>query len=248
MGKKGFTLIELLVVMAIIVILASLLSAALAQAHKCGRRISCKSSLRQLTIAWHLYADDNKDRIVANKTQGEPTQSTQDSWVTGSVKTPAPADWRNSGGVQFGALYPYTRSCQTYRCPSDLSTNSRSFAMNPGLNWFDDTTLPDPLPTSAMARTRAQLSKPIDTFVLLDESLGSIDDGFFGINWAPSSKWLNLPATRHNDRQTPLSFSDGHVSDLHWLAPKRWSNYDQDTANTDDLADLCFLQSKVLPQ
>jgi len=57
----GFTLVELLVVIAVIAILAALLSPALANSKEKAQSVNCISNLRQLGLAASLYADDETD-------------------------------------------------------------------------------------------------------------------------------------------------------------------------------------------
>jgi prepilin-type N-terminal cleavage/methylation domain-containing protein len=64
MRQKGFTLIELLVVIAIIAVLMGILMPALQIAREQGQRAACQGNLRQLTIAWNLYAQENDDKLV----------------------------------------------------------------------------------------------------------------------------------------------------------------------------------------
>lgn len=98
----GFTLIELLVVIAIIAILAAILFPVFINARQAGRAASCKSNLRQLGEAMHLYLDDWFGKISDLSRAGvwgyqNPGKDTQ-GWAE--------------------LLYNYHKKNDIYRCPS----------------------------------------------------------------------------------------------------------------------------------
>jgi type II secretory pathway pseudopilin PulG len=99
-------LIELLVVVAIIAILVAMLLPALQGAKRAAKQAACISNMRQVGIAFHLYADDHSDSLPVPQKWGA---------LGGSVVMSA------SKVYGLGLLYPYLQNAETLYCP-DFST------------------------------------------------------------------------------------------------------------------------------
>ena len=68
--KKSFTLIELLVVIAIIAILAAILLPALGKARDKAQNIDCVSRMKQLSLSFLMYSDENDGNIISFNPSG----------------------------------------------------------------------------------------------------------------------------------------------------------------------------------
>jgi prepilin-type N-terminal cleavage/methylation domain-containing protein len=132
----GFTLVELLVVIGIIAVLISMLLPALSRAREAANRAACLSNLKQLTTAWLLYAQDNKQNLVYAGTSDSTTdpQSSLNFGQLGWVLDD-PGSQGTAGAVKAGALYKYLKTSEVYRCPSSFDKlNYRSYSINFHLN------------------------------------------------------------------------------------------------------------------
>ncbi len=129
---SGFTLIELLVVIAIIGILIALLLPAVQAAREAARRTTCRSNLRQLGLALHLYHDAHGTLppgwLALDPDTGLPMPEGSPGWAWGSLVLPYVEQSPLAGRLTFESsiddalnVSPVKTTVHTFRCPSDVA-------------------------------------------------------------------------------------------------------------------------------
>ncbi len=238
--KRGFTLIELLVVIAIIALLLALLMPALEKARELGRRAVCLGNLKDLSLAWMMYADDNDGKIV-NGEAGDAPRERVDS-VTNKRYLEEPWAYETDPGnsdpaissiynqeqlIKAGALYSYTKNPKVYRCTGGKAKHMRTYSITNPLNGqpFNNQT------SMMWVKNRSLVRRPHERVVFIDEGKtlvnptagpGTTINDMSGYNIGHSFKiyydqnrWMNSPAARHGGGTT-VAYADSHTAYRKW--------------------------------
>ena len=211
----GFTLIELLVVIAIIAILAALLLPALAQAKQKAHRITCLNNLRQISLLFQYYTDDNRDVFPAHFSNDYNISNFWASFIVGSSTLP----------------YQYSN---TFRCPvlsqaenangSTFQWQFNALGLGYGYNAFFLGLAPHASPEVAYGLSsstwfkRTQIVRPTDCLLVADclKKNYPSPSGAYSLNiWWPNAGMQAGDANEGVDvfRHKPYGvavFTDGH--------------------------------------
>lgn len=180
--RRAFTLVELLVVVAVIAVLIAILLPALRRARETAYRVSCASNMRQLALAFLLYANDHRGFLPA---PGWWKQVRDEDWI----------HWQTDRDLRQSRILKYLGSnLAVLRCPAGVLQPPESYPFSYGVNvlltgrgWKDDGSQ-FTVPSCKLAK----VVQPSHKILVIEENAERINDG----GWKPN-EWL--PVNRYSD-------------------------------------------------
>jgi prepilin-type N-terminal cleavage/methylation domain-containing protein/prepilin-type processing-associated H-X9-DG protein len=238
--ENGFTLIELLVVISVIAVLMAILMPALKRAREQGQRAVCLSTLKQLTLCWIMYADDNDDKLVNGEAgiqwSGRAMHRNERYWVGKcwdqyNVRGGARLSRQQQiAAIRDGIFWQgnYVRDLGAFACPTGIRDEMLTYNIFDGVNGMPRTgTYSGVTPTTGpnghklWVKKRGEIFQPAERLVYIDEGWATPDS--FAVHWADTFTWWDTAPVRHGDG-TNVSFADGHVEYHKWkgIATIKW--------------------------
>jgi len=204
--KKAFTLIELLVVIAIIAILAAMLLPALAAAKRKAQRINCINNLKQDTLAFKMWANDNDGKypMKVSSTGGGAQEYIYDGAATAGY---------NPGKIGVSMSNEISAPKILY-CPSDSASGHQAAIYF--TNFFQFSTLDRNTTNSLSYFINGNATEDNPQFILI----GDRNIGMAGNSTAPATAsqmiFYNSGTYKVSGGDPTFGFGDGMSSRISW--------------------------------
>ncbi|MCC5847580.1 MAG: DUF1559 domain-containing protein [Verrucomicrobia bacterium] len=216
-ASAGFTLIEMLVVIAIIALLATMISSGVSRAMLTARRAQCMSNMRQIGLGVINYAMENRGRLPPTR----HSAGAEEAWVT--------------------VLAPYLGEMDTIRiCPMDpkgaerLARGGTSYLANDLI--FDTRTDPFGQVLEGSIGDLSLIDNPSNTFLAViasdNRGTGATNDHTHAGQWTSWNRFLSdveadrfRRGGRHATRlrgESNYLYADGGVRSLQAVTLKEW--------------------------
>ena len=190
-----------------------------------GKRAVCLSNLKQLALAWIMYADENDDKLVngaagySYSTQSWGDHGKEQAWVG----TCWASDYQTGGQLPAeqqieqikspnGALWPYVRDVGVYRCPTGSRGEMLTYAIMFSMNAVNHP--PTQGVRGAHIKRRSEITNPAPAYRLVFIDEGWVTPDAFAVYYDQETWWDDAPV-RHGDG-TNVSFADGHSDYKKW--------------------------------
>ncbi len=198
----------------VLILCGALLISSLGAVGQTGRNRAkefvCSANVRQLSLAWLAYAQDNDGRFVGGHTGRGNSQM---QWVD-DPSWNAPGIEERKAAIRRGLLFPYAGDVGVYHCPVDGRPDNptgrpfRSYSIAGGANGIGSNDY-------TRAQKYSEIMDPAAKYVFVEEAdprgqnMGSWEMGFDPLRWIdPLALW-------HGERTT-LGFADGHSESHKW--------------------------------
>jgi len=232
-SKIAFTKKDIAVVLVCLVFLLMSLGAIGSGGRERFKRAVCLSNLKQLSLAWYQYADDNDGRIVNAGPIGTKGRADVPDWDCdhGDCINYPPTWWETpwvgnaydcdddvecqKRAIQAGALWPYCKDFKLYRCPTGQPGEMLTYSIMDGMNGLTIARTGDVKGEPGVwIKNISEIHSPppAERMVFIDEGFTAPDS--FAVHYA-SECWFDNPPSRHGDGVS-LSFADGHTEHRKW--------------------------------
>jgi prepilin-type processing-associated H-X9-DG protein len=188
-----------------------------------AKRAVCLKNLKQLTLAWQLYAEDSHGKLVNGAPLGRagyadpstiPVQAGEIPWVgrcwadyyANGVEL---AEDLQESAIKAGLLWPYLGKLAFYSCPAGYAGEMLNYAIFDSMNGLRREGATSP---GVWIKNMGEIAQPHARAVFTDE--GWLTPDSFA-TYFHEMRWWDAPPVRHGDGAT-LSFADGHVEHWQW--------------------------------